>query len=40
MAALVDFTALEGLGDTGAAATKAIKTGYPLAGGPVKAIRS
>ena len=37
--AVVDFTLLEGLGDTGAAATKAIKTGYPLAGGPVKGIK-
>jgi hypothetical protein len=38
MAALVDYTALEGLGDTGAAATKAIKTSFPIAGPPAKSI--
>jgi hypothetical protein len=36
--ALVDYTALEGLGDTGALATKAIKTSFPLTGVPAKSI--
>ena len=38
MAAQVDYTALEGLGDAYAAATKAIKTGFQLAGPPAKSI--
>lgn len=36
--ALVDFTALEGLGDSYAAATKAIKTGFPKEGPPAQSI--
>lgn len=39
MAAEVDYTALEGLGDTGAAATKALKTGFPLSGPPAQALK-